>query len=398
VKTLPGPVFAIVLLFSASIACGQDQQMGARSKALGGVGTALEADPHSIWINPSGIAAQPDGLAVSLQTYTFYEETGNPIHKAQGRANGNDPIFLPPFIGAVLQVGSPELPQAVGFCLAAPYHVYFPFNGPNPTTPPTDAVVVDQTLMRLRFSYAIDFRLRPLGETGFFNRLALGLGADLAMTRFEYTSPPDNENSPVEYDADLSGGAGVLFGLYDNGEALRVTLGLSYQAPARHDFGDNLKAPLGVVPAFDFPQQVQVGLAFHLLDRLPLRLYLEVVWTDWKRAVEKSRLPGLDGFESSLNVSIGAEYRIELDPLVGLLPRVGIRYFDAPWKQSNRPDLPASGSHQLFIDSRSSSFVIFSFGVGLSWGYKEGTQDSLDLGFEVGGDAPSIALSYAFQF
>ena len=29
----------------------------------------------------------------------------------------NDPVFLPSFLGVVVQVGSTELPQAVGFCL-----------------------------------------------------------------------------------------------------------------------------------------------------------------------------------------------------------------------------------------------------------------------------------------
>lgn len=397
-EKLPGVLPWVLLLFFAAVASAQDQQMGARSKALGGVGTAFEDDPHSIWFNPAGISSQPDGLAVSLQTYPLYEEKGNPIQSARAHGDANDPIFLPSFIGAVVQVGSSELPQAVGFCLAVPYHVYFPFNGPNPTFPPTDAVVTDQTLMRLRISYAIDFRLRPAGETGFFSRVALGLAADLAITRFEYTSPPDNEKSPVEHDPAFSGGAGVLLGLFDNGEALRVTLGASYQAPASHDFGKSLKAPSGIVPSFDGPQQVQVGLAFHLLERLPLRLYLEAMWADWKKAARESRLPGIDSFESSLSLSVGAEYRIELEKMVGFLPRVGIRYYDAPWRKTGRTELPAWGNHQLFINTRSESFVVLSFGVGLSWGYKEGTQDSLDLGFDIGGDAPSAALSYTFQF
>ena len=53
--------------------CAQDQQTGARAKALGGGGTAFEDDPHSIWLNPAGIATQPGGLAISFQTYPFYE-------------------------------------------------------------------------------------------------------------------------------------------------------------------------------------------------------------------------------------------------------------------------------------------------------------------------------------
>jgi len=54
--------------------------------------------------------------------------------------------------------------------------------------------------------------------------------------------------------------------------------------------------------------------------------------------------------------------------------------------------------YQLFINIRDESFVVFSFGLGLSWSYKEGTQDSVDLAVELGGDSPGVALSYTFQF
>jgi hypothetical protein len=37
-------------------------------------------------------------------------------------------------------------------------------------------------------------------------------------------------------------------------------------------------------------------------------------------------------------------------------------------------------------------------GVGLTWGYAEGTQDTLDLAFDIGGDSPGLAISYTFQF
>lgn len=397
-KTPSGVPAMVVWLLWAGAAFGQDQQMGARAKALGGAGTAFEDDPHSLWFNPAGTATQPGGVAISYQTYPFYEEQGNPLDTARARPNVNDPVFIPSFLGVVLPVGSPELPQTIGLCAATPFHLYFPFNGPNPTTPPTDGVIVDQTFMRLRLTYAVDFRLRPIGDAGFFSHAAVGAGLDLSINQFEYTSPPDNEDSPIEYDMTVSGGVGVLLGFYENGEDLRVTVGLSYQGPAAHRYGNNLKAPSGVVPAFDFPQQFQFGLAFHLMERMPLRVSLEVLWTDWKGAARESNLPGIEGFEEALSVSAGVEYRIDAAPAVGILPRAGLRYYDAPWRHSERSRLPGWGDHQLFIDSRNEQFFIFSFGFGLSWGNKEGTQDTLDVAFEIGGDAPSLAVSYTFQF
>ena len=390
-----GPALAAALLgLAAASVHAQDAQVGARAKALGGAGTAFEEDPQSIWLNPAGTAAQPGGFALSYQTYIHYEERGDPPDDTLPGPEVNDPIFIPSFVGVVLQVGSPELPQAVGICLATPYHVLLPFRGPNPVSlPPSEVVVSDQTFHRLRFSYAIDFALRPVGEDGFFSHVAVGLGADLTFARMESAHYPGDFNSR-DNDLGLSGGAGVLMGLYDNGQSMRVSLGIAYQAPATYDLAPKSR----VVPFFDWPQQVQVGLAFHLMERLPLRAYLEAQWTDWKAASKDSRLAGIEGFESSLGLSAGGEYRIEVSPSVGLLLRAGIRYYDAPWKHASETDLPAWGEYQLFIDTRAGKFVLFSFGFGLSWGYKEGTQDSLDVAFEIGGDAPAISFSYTFQF
>jgi hypothetical protein len=384
---------------STTPAWAQDPQTGARAKALGGGGTAFEDDPHSIWLNPAGIATQPGGLAISYQTYPFYEPHGTSIDQARAVPSLNDPVFLPSFLGVVVQLGSAELPQALGLCLATPYHLFLPFTGPNPATAtPADAVVVDQTFQRLRLSYAIDFRLRAVGEEGFFNHVALGVGADLAIARLEFTNPPDNQKSRVKHDAKLSGGAGLLLGLFDDAESVRATLGVAYQAGANLNYGSNLAVPSGVVPSFDWPEQVQLGLTFHLLEQLPLRICLEAQWTNWRGAAERSQLAGVDGFERSLSLSAGVEYRIALGSTVGFLPRAGLRFYDAPWKHPAHSDLPAWGNQQLFIDTRNGKFTLFSFGFGLSWGYKEGTQDTLDLAGEVGGDSSGFALSYTFQF
>jgi opacity protein-like surface antigen len=315
------------------------------------------------------------------------------------RLRVNDPVFLPSFFGLVYQIGTPELPQALGLGLATPVHLHHPFRGPDPAVPgsPPD-LTTEQHFTRLRLSYALDLALRPGDTHGFLTHVSLGVGLDLATTRFEFTSPPDNEHSPVDHDFAITGGAGVQIGLFDNGENLRANLGIAYQGPAKFNFGHDLSAPSGIVPFYDWPQQVQVGLALYLLDRLPLRICLEFQWTDWRTAAQESRLAGVDSFSPSTATSLGAEYRFDISPSIGLLPRVGVKYYSAPWSHSSKADLPAWGHFQLYLDSRSSSFLSFSIGVGLTWGYAEGTQDTLDLAFDIGGDVPGVALSYTFQF
>jgi hypothetical protein len=390
---------AVVLLTLApSVLEAQDSETGARARALGGASTAFSDDPHCVWINPAGTAAQPGGLAISYETYPLYEERGTPITRAPARDLFNDPVFLPSFFGIVYQLGSPDQPMALGLGLATPFHVYHPFRGPDPAPGDAPSVTVDQHFTRLRLSYGIDLALKPADAGGFLTHLSLGVGADLATARVEFTSPPENEVSPVEHATAITGGVGVQLGLFDNREDFRASLGVAYQGPAHFRFGGGFSVPGGIVPFYDWPQQVQVGLAVYLLPRLPLRFCVEFQWIDWAAAAQESRLAGVDDFRATTTVSFGAEYRIDLSPSIGLLPRVGLRVQTEPWSQDAKPELPGSGHFQLYLNTRSTSFVVFSAGIGLIWGHSEGTQDSLDLAFEIGGDTPGFALSYTFQF
>src|SRR5436309_4439663 len=96
---------AAVVLAATSTVLAQDQQLGARTKAMGGSYTAFEDDPVSVWLNPAGIATQPDQLSVAYQTYTAY-----PRGQVRGPADTinftvkpsailGDPALLPSFIG-----------------------------------------------------------------------------------------------------------------------------------------------------------------------------------------------------------------------------------------------------------------------------------------------------------
>src|SRR5258706_13562532 len=58
-----------LLLAMAASAWAQDQQIGARTKGMGGSYTAFEDDPISVWLNPAGIATQPDQMSLCYQTY-----------------------------------------------------------------------------------------------------------------------------------------------------------------------------------------------------------------------------------------------------------------------------------------------------------------------------------------
>src|SRR5258707_10755576 len=118
---------SLVLLVCAATASAQDQQLGARTKAMGGSYTAFEDGPVSVWLNPAGIATQPDQLSIAYQPYTAYpkgrhrgpgdsvEFTVKPVTIA------GDPALLPSYLGFVFQVGDAAAPLAIGICYAQPY-------------------------------------------------------------------------------------------------------------------------------------------------------------------------------------------------------------------------------------------------------------------------------------
>ncbi|HXX93872.1 MAG TPA: hypothetical protein VEN81_09575, partial [Planctomycetota bacterium] len=73
----PQAILIFVGVLSTS-AWAQDQQLGARTKAMGGSYTAFEDDPVSVWLNPAGIATQLTSASIAYQTYTTY-----PLHETK---------------------------------------------------------------------------------------------------------------------------------------------------------------------------------------------------------------------------------------------------------------------------------------------------------------------------
>src|SRR5689334_1237907 len=133
---IPATVLAVFGLSAAAVA--QDQQLGARTKAMGGSYTAFEDDPVSVWLNPAGIATQLNSLALAYQAYVTY-----PLHqeKAAGSTTVTfsagaettfvDPALLPSFLGLVFHVGPPDSAMAIGVCYAQPYHLNYSFDQVN---------------------------------------------------------------------------------------------------------------------------------------------------------------------------------------------------------------------------------------------------------------------------
>jgi hypothetical protein len=283
---------ALLVLLAA-----QDQQVGARTKAMGGSYTAFEDDPISVWLNPAGIATQPDGFAIAYQTYPTYEASFddalllNSDFTGVARQGWNDPPFIPSYLGVVLQAGGPENPHAFGFCFASPYQLKFPFSSLSDTdVPNTD---FEQTFYRFRASYAHDFRIQPPGTEGFLNHVAVGLAVDLSVSNLSFREyyaefwaiqdPADPNPPSIDIDATatgVGGGVGLLVGVYDNTRNFKVNLGLAWQSRIRYDFSVSTTFS----PQFDSPNQYQAGVTFYLLEGMPLRVTIDAQIIQWDQA------------------------------------------------------------------------------------------------------------------
>ncbi|MBI4565684.1 MAG: hypothetical protein HY716_13400 [Planctomycetes bacterium] len=385
---------------AAATALAQDQQIGARTKGMGGSYTAFEDDPISVWLNPAGIATQPDQMSISYQTYVAY-----PVH--QSRSFGDeikfevepetvlvDPAILPAYLGFVFQVGDVEAPTAIGVCVARPYHINYALDqvsDPSQTEfqPENN---VEEAFTRFRVALARDFIFASDPEDTWFTHLAVGAGLDVGYQRWQFFSTSGNiSDNALSFGA----GAGLLFGLYDDKDSLKVNLGLAYQSAMKFEF--NIEPD--ILPAFDMPQQFNAGMTFYLLEGTPLRVTVDLQWINWSETAENPIFPGQPKFEDVVNYSIGFEYRLQIPAIsdkVLFYPRLGFRRFDAPW--DDKDDLPMTGAFKLVLDTDDEAFTIFTAGLGVSWTTEAGKVRTVDLAIDTGGDSFNVAVGYNHEF
>jgi hypothetical protein len=387
-----------LLLGMAASAAAQDQQIGARTKGMGGSYTAFEDDPISVWLNPAGIATQTDQVSISYQTYLGYpvDQTRGPGDTINFSVEPEtilvDPVLIPSYLGFVFQVGEADSPMAIGVCFARPYHINYALDlveDPAQTVFEPSANL-EQGFQRFRVAFAKDFRFVPAGEPGFFTHIAGGLGLDVAYETWRFISP---SGTFTDNKVGLGFGLGILVGLYDNVDNLKVNVGLAYQSPIHFDF--NI-AP-DVLPAFDMPEQINVGATFYLMKESRLRATIDLQFLSWADTAEKPVFPGKPEFKDAVNFSIGFEYRIDVEsPKIRLFPRIGFRRFDAPWDDAN--DLPQVGTFKLVLDTNEDAFTIITFGIGVSWSTEAGKTRSIDFAIDTGGENDNVAVGYNHEF
>ena len=389
---------SLCLLVMAGTVWAQDQQIGARTKGMGGSYTAFEDDPVSIWLNPAGIATQPDQASMCYQTYL-----GFPVDQNRGPGDTIefsvepetilvDPALLPAYVGFVFQIGDSEDPMSIGVCFARPYHINYALDE---VADPAQTVFepesnLEQGFQRFRVAFAKDFRFVPAGEPGWLTHVAVGLGLDVAYTTLRFSTPTATVTDNM---IGTGFGIGVLVGLFDNVDNFKVNVGLAYQSAVHFEFN---VAP-DIFPAFDMPEQLNIGATFYMLKESRLRATVDLQLLQWADTAEKPVFSGKPEFEDATNFSIGFEYRIDVEkPKIRLYPRLGFRLFGAPW--SDADDLPQTGTFKLVLDTDEDTFTIVTFGLGVSWTTEAGKTRSIDFAADTGGDSTNFAFGYNHEF
>jgi hypothetical protein len=236
---------------------------------------------------------------------------------------------------------------------------------------------------------AKDFRIQDQGEAGFFTHVSAGVGIDMGYERWSFSGlGQDTSASKIG----LGFGLGVLLGVYDNYDSFKVNLGIAYTSAVNYDFDIDPS----ILPAFDMPQQLNIGFTFYLLQGTPLRMTIDFQWIDWSATAQKPLFDNFSGFKDAMNYSVGFEYRIKATDRVSLYPRIGYRRFDAPW--DSKDDLPMTGPFRLVLDTKGGEFNIFTYGIGVSWTSEGGKVRSVDFAGDVGGDAVNFAMGLTLEF
>ena len=381
-----------VAILAAGSAWAQDFQVGARAKGMGGSYTAFDDDPASVWMNPAGIATQSTQASIAYQSYTQYEYDDTNLATGIGDPEVGliKPTLLPSFLGFVFQLGTPESPVAIGIAYVRPMHLALTFDqdpGGDDGSEFAD-ISIRQQFSRMRFALGYDFRLRAVGEAGFLTHLALGGALDVGYSQWE------GDFLIQDSVTGFGGGLGLLAGLYDNTENLKIAIGMAFQSGINFNFQNNT----GLFPEFDWPALFTAGLTLYLFSGMPLRLTVDVQMVDWKNSISPSEDPVHEDFRSVTNLSFGMEYKIKLadDGSFLCYPRLGVRKVEAMWDDDVVQ--PGVGVTHLAIDTKDSSFTIVTNGFGLYWTTADGKSRGSDLGIEVGGDTWNFAFGYTHEW
>lgn len=312
-------------------------EQGAKAMGMGNAFTAVADDASAIWFNPAGIAFQ-DGFVTTLGTDLVMPTNKYTVGGMTYTAKKTTHVVPHGYV----TYKPADLPVAFGIGINAPFGLSTDWtNSGAPFTSPIFGTAA------VTFSRINMFNVNPTVAFQVNDSFAIAVGADF------YDVYKTDLNMPT---LNLTGkGTGWGFNAALLYRSDMFNAGISYRSHIRTKLNGTATTAVGPVvnnaisTALDFPEMVNVGVAFRPVEQLLLSF--DVDWTNWKKAkaVNINFAPGLIGGPAgatlplALNWGTSTIFRagVQWDVSPTLRTRLGYVFDPTPTNSNNfTPRLP----------------------------------------------------------
>lgn len=303
---------------------------GTASKAMAGVGAALQLDSLSVATNPAAIAGMDSRLDLGISLFSpqrGYTVSGSPSGAClsaqqctfgigSGSQDSDKEFFPIPHIGKVWAL---DEQRSVGLAMYGNGGMNTRYTGgsatfgvPMGSVPPGVSFTAPGTFGD--GTAGVDLMQLFLAATyarQFDNGMSLGITPILVMQNFEarglgsfapFSSAP---NALTDNGHDTSFGFGVRFGIQvPLGESVRF--GAAFQTPMWMDDFDDYAGLFAEQGGFDIPANATVGLAFAASESLTLAIDVQWIDYDGVNSIGNPMLPNL--LQAPLGADAGAGF------------------------------------------------------------------------------------------
>ncbi len=292
--------------------------VGARNRAMGGANGAFPVDTSTILTNPAGlgtIGKSTDFGAHWLKANRSMDAKGPLANPDAGKQDSEQTVYITPFTG--MSWKTPGSRWAFGGMLAGVAgegarfdrprvnpQVLFEPDGTTPISATGDEFDTQSLLFVLKaipgISYDVSDRLR-IGAS--VHIAAAFFSADLARVNENGVLVETEGRGRTEISYALALGLGAIYDIND-----QWSVGVAAKTPDW--FIDDFGPYEDLIPNFELPPEIRVGVAFHPNKRLTLTA--DYKWIGWETTplFEKDPENGGFGWRDQHTIGVGAQYAL----------------------------------------------------------------------------------------
>lgn len=313
--------------------------VGARNRAMGGANGAFPVDTSTILTNPAGlgeIGTTADFGAHILKANRFIEVKGPLANPNAGKQDSDQTIYITPFTGMSWKAEGSR--WTVGGMLAGvagegarfdrprinPDFLFEP-DGTTPISQTGDEFDTQTLLFVLKAIPAVSYDVSDRFRIGAGLHISAAFfSADLARFNDAGRLVETDGRGRTEISYGLALGLGFIYDFND-----QWSVGVSGKTPDW--FVDDFGPYEDLIPDFELPPEVRVGLAYHPTPRWTLTA--DYKWIGWETVDLFDDLPlqGGFGWRDQHTVGVGAQYEMTKNWTV----RGGVNHGRSPIRKDN---------------------------------------------------------------